>query len=217
MKRKGKTSQRTILFRQNVNRDNEEWAHFLEGYRKWLMDWDMLEFGDDWHTAEDIVSEIFLGIILEPLITNLRPDDSFRHTLIVLCKHAHRDLTKPWRKGLVEKLCGALRLTRRTRSDALLDSALGLIDFVEADLMDKTRDGTRAFKTFSKEDLKRWRMLRKAEAREKAKEKAKTKVKAKDVAKKNKIAPSTFSKSCKKVNEYTVDYVKEIMRRRGIR
>ena len=41
MTRKGKTSQRTILFRQNVNRDNEEWAHFLEGYREWLMDWDM--------------------------------------------------------------------------------------------------------------------------------------------------------------------------------
>ena len=43
MKSKGKTSQRTILFRQNIDRDNEEWAHFLEGYRKWLMDWDMLE------------------------------------------------------------------------------------------------------------------------------------------------------------------------------
>ncbi|MBQ0031643.1 MAG: hypothetical protein KBT68_02450, partial [bacterium] len=124
MKRKGRTSQRTILFRRNVNRDNEEWAHFLEGYREWLMEWDMLEYGDDWHTAEDVVSEIFLGIIMEPLITTLRPNDSFRHTLIVLCKHAHRDLTKPWRKGLVEKLCGALRLTRRTRSDALLDSAL---------------------------------------------------------------------------------------------
>ena len=36
MKSKGKTSQRTILFRQNINRDNEEWAHFLEGYREWL-------------------------------------------------------------------------------------------------------------------------------------------------------------------------------------
>ena len=34
MKRKGRTSQRTILFRQNVNRDNEEWAHFLEGFSK---------------------------------------------------------------------------------------------------------------------------------------------------------------------------------------
>ena len=47
------------------------------------------------------------------------------HTLIVLCKHAHRDLTKPWRKGL--------------------------IDFVEADLMDKTRDGTRATKERSRQ------------------------------------------------------------------
>ena len=213
MKSKGKTSKRTILFRQNIDRDNEEWAHFLEGYRKWLMDWDMLEFGDDWHTAEDIVSEIFLGIILEPLITNLRPDDSFRHTLIVLCKHAHRDFTKPWRKGLVEKLCAALRLTRRTRSDAIIDAALGLVDLVEADLRDRTRDGTRAFKTFSKEDLKRWRMLREAEE----KEKDKVKAKARDVAKKTNITPSTFSKSIKKVNEFVVDYVKDILKRRGIR
>lgn len=214
MKSKGKTSQRTILFRQNIDRDNEEWAHFLEGYRKWLMDWDMLEYGDDWHTAEDIVSEIFLGIILEPLITNLRPDDSFRHTLIVLCKHAHREFTKPWRKGLVEKLCAALRLSRRTRSDAVIDAALGLIELVEADLLDRTRDGTRAFKTFSKEDLKRWRMLREAE--EKA-VKDKVKAKAREVAKKTNVTPSTFSKSIKKVNEYVVEYVKEIMKRRGIR
>ena len=210
MKSKGKTSQRTILFRQNIDRDNEEWAHFLEGYRKWLMDWDMLEYGDDWHTAEDIVSEIFLGIILEPLITNLRPDDSFRHTLIVLCKHAHREFTKPWRKGLVEKLCNALRLSRRTRSDAIIDAALGLVDLVEADLRDRTRDGTRAFKTFSKEDLKRWRMLREAET------KAKDKVKAREVAKKTNVTPSTFSKSIKKVNEYVVERVKEIMKRKGI-
>ena len=62
MKRKDRTSKRTLLFRQNINRDNEAWAHFLEGYRKWLMEWDMLEYGDDWHTAEDIVSEIFVGI-----------------------------------------------------------------------------------------------------------------------------------------------------------
>lgn len=216
MKSKGKTSQRTILFRQNINRDNEEWAHFLEGYRKWLMDWDMLEYGDDWHTAEDIVSEIFLGIILEPLITNLRPDDSFRHTLIVLCKHAHREFTKPWRKGLVEKLCAALRLSRRTRSDTIIDAALGLIDLVEADLLDRTRDGTRAFKTFSKEDLKRWRMLREAEEKEEKEVKDKVKVKAREVAKKTNITPSTFSKSIKKVNEYTVEYVKNIMKRRGL-
>ena len=214
MKRKGKTSQRTILFRRNVNRDNEEWAHFLEGYREWLMEWDMMEYGDDWHTAEDVVSEIFLEIIMEPLITNLRPNDSFRHTLIVLCKHKHRDVTKPWRRGLAEKLCAALRLTLRSRSDALVDAALGLVDLVEADLMDRTRDGTRAYKTFSKVDLKRWRTLREAEAKEE--EKAKVKVKAKDVAKKNKIAPPTFSKSCKKVNEFVVERVKEILRRRGL-
>ena len=153
MKRKGRTSQRTILFRRNVNRDNEEWAHFLEGYREWLMEWDMMEYGDDWHTAEDVVSEIFLEIIMEPLITNLRPNDSFRHTLIALCKHKHRDVTKPWHRGLSEKLCAALRLTLRSRGDALVDAALGLADLVEADLMDRTRDGKRASKTFSKEDL----------------------------------------------------------------
>ena len=166
----------------------------------------MLEYGDDWHTAEDVVSEIYLGVILEPLITNLRPDDSFRHTLIVLCKHAHRDFTKTWRKGLVEKLCFALRLSRRTRSDALIDAALGLVDLVEADLLDRTQDGQRAFKTFSKEDLKRWRMLREAAA----------KAKAKEVARKMNVTPSTISKSIRKVNEFVVEYVKEIMRRRGL-
>ena len=59
-------------------------------------------------------------------------------------------------------------------------------------------------------------MLRKADAREKAKMTVKTKTKAKDVAKKMGVTLSTFSKSIKKVNEYTVDYVKEIMRRRGL-
>ena len=216
MKRKGRTSQRTILFRRNVNRDNEEWAHFLEGYREWLMEWDMLEYGDDWHTSEDVVSEIFLSIIMEPLITNLRPNDSFRHTLIVLCKHKHRDVTKPWRRGLAEKLCAALRLTLRSRSDALVDAALGLVDLVEADLMDRTRDGKRAFKTFSKEDLKRWRTLREAEAKVEVKVDAKAKVKAKEVAKKMGVSLSAFSKSCKKVNEFVVERVKEILRRKGI-
>ena len=93
-------------------------------------------------------------------------------------------------------------------------AALGLVDLVEADLRDRTRDGTRAFKTFSKEDLKRWRMLREAE--EKA-VKDKVKAKAREVAKKTNVTPSTFSKSIKKVNEYVVEYVKEIMKRRGIR
>ena len=105
MKRKGRTSQRTILFRRNVNRDNEEWAHFLEGYREWLMEWDMLEYGDDWHTAEDVVSEIFLSIIMEPLITNLRPNDSFRHTLIVLCKSTSIGMSPSRGAGASPKSC----------------------------------------------------------------------------------------------------------------
>ena len=29
-----KTSQRSLLFRQNVGRTEEEWAHFLDGYRE---------------------------------------------------------------------------------------------------------------------------------------------------------------------------------------
>ena len=49
------TSQRSLLFRQNVNRTEAEWVHFLDGYRKALIEFDMKKFGDDWHTAEDIV------------------------------------------------------------------------------------------------------------------------------------------------------------------
>ena len=30
------TSQRSLLFRQNVGRTEEEWAHFLDGYRQTL-------------------------------------------------------------------------------------------------------------------------------------------------------------------------------------
>jgi len=33
-----KTSQRSLLFRQNVNRTEAEWVHFLDGYRKALID-----------------------------------------------------------------------------------------------------------------------------------------------------------------------------------
>ena len=76
------TSQRSLLFRQNVNRTEAEWVHFLDGYRKSLIEFDMKKFGDDWHTAEDIVEEIFLNIVREPRITALRPQDSFRHVLI---------------------------------------------------------------------------------------------------------------------------------------
>ena len=46
-----KTSQRSLLFRQNVNRTEAEWVHFLDGYRKALIEFDMKKFGDDWHTA----------------------------------------------------------------------------------------------------------------------------------------------------------------------
>ena len=57
-----KTSQRSLLFRQNVNRTEAEWVYFLDGYRKALIEFDMKKFGDDWHTAEDIVEEIFLNM-----------------------------------------------------------------------------------------------------------------------------------------------------------
>ena len=33
-----KTSQRSLLFRQNVNRTEAEWVHFLDGYRKALIE-----------------------------------------------------------------------------------------------------------------------------------------------------------------------------------
>ena len=35
------TSQRSLLFRQNVNRTESEWVHFLDGYRKALVEFDM--------------------------------------------------------------------------------------------------------------------------------------------------------------------------------
>lgn len=208
--RKGKTSQRTILFRQNINRDNEEWAHFLEGYRKWLMFWDMKEYGDDWHTAEDVVSEIFLAIILEPLITNLRPSDSFRHALITLCKQKHRDFTKPWRKQLVEKLKRSLQPRPRSRGDSRRAAALGLCNLVRADLMDAERDGRRAFTTFSQEDLRRWRKLRLAQ------KSAAGNPTAGDAARRLNVTRTALSKSCKKVDAHVVEKVKTIMKRNRI-
>ena len=42
-----KTSQRSLLFRQNVNRTEAEWVHFLDGYRKSLIEFDMKKFGDE--------------------------------------------------------------------------------------------------------------------------------------------------------------------------
>ena len=113
-----KTSQRSLLFRQNVNRTEAEWVHFLDGYRKALIEFDMKKFGDDWHTAEDIVEEIFLNIVREPRITALRPQDSFRHVLINMCMQKHKSFTKPWRRRLAERLSVALCLTMRTQDDA---------------------------------------------------------------------------------------------------
>ena len=107
------TSQRSLLFRKNVGRTEEEWAHFLDGYRDALIEFDMKKFGDDWHTAEDIVEEIFVDIVREPLITAMRPQDSFRHVLINMCKQKHKSFTKPWRRRLAERLCVALSLTLR--------------------------------------------------------------------------------------------------------
>jgi len=78
----------------------------------------MKKFGDDWHTAEDIVEEIFLNIVREPRITALRPQDSFRHVLINMCMQKHRSFTKPWRMRIAERLSVALSLSLRTQDDA---------------------------------------------------------------------------------------------------
>ena len=44
-----KTSQRSLLFRQNVNRTKAEWVHFLDGYRicgVGFVGWDPLDGSD---------------------------------------------------------------------------------------------------------------------------------------------------------------------------
>ena len=48
------TSQRSLLFRQNMNRTEAEWVHFLDGYRKSLIEFDMKKFGDAQASAEPI-------------------------------------------------------------------------------------------------------------------------------------------------------------------
>ena len=123
-----------------MNRTEAEWVHFLDGYRKALIEFDMKKFGDDWHTAEDIVEEIFLNIVREPRITALRPQDSFRHVLINMCMQKHKSFTKPWRRRLAERLSVALCLTMRTEDDARREIAAGFLDLVLADLADATRD-----------------------------------------------------------------------------
>jgi len=48
------TSQRSLLFRQNVNRTEAEWVHFLDGYRKALIEFDMKKFTAAQASAEPI-------------------------------------------------------------------------------------------------------------------------------------------------------------------
>ena len=70
------TSQRSLLFRQNVNRTEAEWVHFLDGYRKALIEFDMKKFGRECGArprselhfchdfvafCEDICRELFVG------------------------------------------------------------------------------------------------------------------------------------------------------------
>ena len=94
------TSQRSLLFRQNVNRTEAEWVHFLDGYRDALIEFDMKKFGDDWHTAEDIVEEIFLNIVREPRIT-ARPNQHVHAKAQVLYQAvAHEACGKAQRRAL---------------------------------------------------------------------------------------------------------------------
>ena len=72
-----KTSQRSLLFRQNVGRTEEEWAHFLDGYRqaRFHFGWRLLLGGaeeagmKDWrgHAAGDD-ADLFATCLRFPLI-----------------------------------------------------------------------------------------------------------------------------------------------------
>ena len=199
------TTSRTILFRQNVNRSNEAWAKFLKDYKDALVAWDRKEFGDDAHTAEDIVMEIFLNIIVDPVITNLEPDESFRSTLIHLCKKKHSSVTKPWRNGLKRKLAEWHIISHASSGDIYQETKLGVGQLVINDLLNRAKDGCRDFLTFSPTNLKHWRKMWEAGAD----------AKCQDVAKSLKVSGSVLSKSCSKVNAYIVSTTEEILKRRG--
>lgn len=201
------TTSRTILFRQNVNRSNEAWAKFLKDYKDALIAWDMKEFGDDIHTAEDIVMEIYLSIIVDPLITNLVPDQSFRSTLIYLCKKKHSSVTKPWRNGLKRKLAEWQIISRPSPGDIYLETKLGVGQLVINDLLNREKDGSRSYLTFSPTNLRHWRKMWEAGAD----------AKNQDVAKSLKISSSVLSKSCAKVNDFIVSTTDEILKRRGFK
>ena len=201
------TTNRTILFRQNVNRSNEAWAKFLKDYKDALIAWDMKEFGDDIHTAEDIVMEIYLNIIVDPVITNLVPDQSFRSTLIFLCKKKHSSVTKPWRNGLKRKLAEWQIISRPSPGDIYLETKLGVGQLVINDLLNREKDGSRSYLTFSPTNLRHWRKMWEAGAD----------AKNQDVAKSLKISGSVLSKSCAKVNDFIVSTTDEILKRRGFK
>ena len=57
-----KTSQRSLLFRQNVNRTEAEWVHFLDGYRKALIEFDMKKFGDGGDDSDGFTIPITLRV-----------------------------------------------------------------------------------------------------------------------------------------------------------
>ena len=201
------TTSRTILFRQNVNRSNEAWAKFLKAYKDALIAWDMKEFGDDIHTAEDIVMEIYLNIIVDPVITNLVPDQSFRSTLIYLCKKKHSSVTKPWRNGLKRKLAEWQIISRPSPGDIYLETKLGIGQLVINDLLNREKDGSRSYLTFSPTNLRHWRKMWEAGAD----------AKNQDVAKSLKISGSVLSKSCAKVNDFIVSTTDEILKSRGFK
>jgi len=50
------TLQRSLLFRQNVNRTEKEWVNFFDGYRKALIEFDMKKLGET-ADAESFVAE----------------------------------------------------------------------------------------------------------------------------------------------------------------
>ena len=165
-----------------------------------------IEKDGDWHTAEDVVYEIFLEIIRNPHITNLRPQDTFRHTLIVLLKQKHRSVTKPWRKALMQKMATWLHLMRPERDDPRYEAALGYADLVVANLMDESQDGGRPYKTYTLKDLERWRCRQAAEPD----------ATGASVAREQRISEATLSASCKKVNDDIAATVREIMSKRGL-
>lgn len=201
------TTSRTLLFRRNINRSNEAWAKFLNDYKDALISWDMKNFGDDAHTAEDIVMEIYLGIIVDPVITNLDPDKSFRTTLIQLCKKKHDSVTKPWRNGLKRKLAEWHIISRPSPGDIYLETKLGIGQLVINDLLNREKDGSRSYLTFSPANLRHWRKMWEAGAD----------TKNQDVAKSLKISSSVLSKSCAKVNAFIVSTTDEILKRRGFK